>query len=171
MQNETSHGSSPLRNRYINDSIRCRFGFLTVVPWHSGGATIALRDALWKPALETSCYLCCRGCVCLIGQWPCAGYRLSPQTQIHNLTCSKIEAFFMKFATVIPIQLCPISGFRGDYSFAIPLDIWRFLFWVQYKTFFECCLVLFRCLLLRVLFYFVQFLDSLAIPLFCIAIV
>ena len=72
----------------------------------------------------------------------------------------------MKIATVIPLQLCSISGFRCDSSFPIALDFWRFLFWVQYKPFFECSLILFRWLLLRVLFYIVQFQDSPAIPVF-----
>ena len=54
----------------------------------------------------------------------------------------------MKIATVIPLQLCSIYGFRGDSSFPIALDFWRFLLLVQYKPFFECSLILFRCLLL-----------------------
>ena len=81
----------------------------------------------------------------------------------------------MKIATVIPLQLCTISGFPGDSSFPVAVDFWRFLFRVQYKPFFEFSLILFRCLLLRVLrcllFYIVQFQDSPAIPLFRIAIV
>ena len=170
MQNETSHGRSPLWNRYKNDSIRWCFGFGTGVPWHSRGPTIALHGANWKPALEASCCMCRRGFVCPFRQCPCVRFRLS-KIQIHNLTRWKIDEFFMKIATVIPLLLCTFSGFRGDSSFPIALDFWRFLFWVQYKTFFECSLILFRCLLLRVLFYIVQFLDSPTIPLFRIAII
>ena len=159
MQTETSHGRSPLRNRFKNDSIRWCLEFETVGPWHSGGPTIALRGANWKTALETSCCICRRSCLCLIRQCPCVRFRLS-KIQIHNLTRWKIDEFFMKMD----------SGFRGNSSFPIGLDFWRFLFWVKYKTFFECSLILFRCLLPRVLFYIVQFLDSPTIPLFRIAI-
>ena len=120
--------------------------------------------------METSCCICWRRCVCLIRQCPSVRIRLF-KIQIHNLTCSKIVEFFIKIATVIPLQPSPISGFRGDSSFPIAIDFWRFLFSVQYKPFIECSLILFRCLLLRVLFYIVQFQDSPAIPLFRIAIV
>ena len=166
MQNEISHGRSTLRNRSVNASIRGRFGFGTDVPWHSGGPTIALRDDHSKRAEETSCCICWRGCVCLIRQCPCLRFRLSPHIQNHNLTDSKIDAFLMKIATVILLQLCSISGFRCDSSFPIALDFWRFIFWVQYKTFFQFSIYLFSCLLQRVFFYIVRFLDSPAIPLF-----
>ena len=171
MQNETSAIHSSLRNRYVNESIRLRFGFGTIVPWHSGGPTIALPDAHWKSAVETSCCIWWRGCVSMIRQCSFVWFRLSPQFQFHNLTLSKIDSFLMKIASVIALQLCPLSWLRSVSSFPIALDFWRLLFWVLYKTFFQCSIFLFRCLLLRVLFYIELFLESPGIPLFRLSIV
>ena len=122
MQNETSKGRSPSRNRDVNESRRWRFRFGSDVPSHSGRPTIALYDPHWKPAGETSCCICLRRCICLIRQCPCVRFRLSTHNQIHNLTGSKIDAFLLKIATVIPLQLCTVSGFRSDSSFPIALD-------------------------------------------------
>ena len=121
--------------------------------------------------METSCCICWRGCVCRIRQCPCVRFRLSAHIQIHYLSRSKIAAFLRRIATVIALQLYTISEFHGHSTFAIARDFCRFLFCLQYKTFFQCSIFLFRCLLLRVVFYILLFLDSTAIPLFPIAIV
>ena len=129
--------------------------------------SIAQRDAHRKPGLESSCCICLRGCVCLVRQCPFVRIRFS-KIQIHNLTRSMIHEYLMKIATMIALQHCTISGFRVDCSFHVAFDFCRFLLWVQYKSFYECCLILFRCLLLRVLFYIGQFQDSPAIIFFAL---